>query len=89
MYSYIRKVVKVMSTLKKAYITITSNNKIDSLDLYAKVKRYGMNVLDLETRIFVYGKIDVREPIIEYVLKICYDYGTCRVDLDDAPTPSK
>lgn len=77
-----------MSSFKKVYITITNGEKIDSLDLYAKVKRYGMNVLDLETRIFVYGKIDIREPIIEYILKICYDYGTCRVDLDDVPKPS-
>lgn len=78
-----------MSSFKKVYITITNGGKIDSLELYSKVKRYEMNVLDLETRVFVYGKIDIREPIIEYILKICYDYGTCRVDLDDAPEPSK
>lgn len=78
-----------MSTLKRVYITIIGN--IDSLALYAEVKRYQMNVLDLEDRCYVYGKIDVREPIIEYILKICYRYGSCRVDLEDVDTknPSK
>ena len=77
-----------MSTSKKVYITITGDN-IDSRALYAEVKRYQMNVLDLETRVFVYGIVDIREPIIEYILKICYNYGSCRVDLDDINKPSK
>ena len=80
--------VNIMSTSKQMYITITGA-KIDSRALYAEVKRYQMNVLDLETRVFVYGTVDIREPIIEYVLKICYKYGSCRVDLDDINKPSK
>ena len=73
--------------IKRVYITIKGN--IDSLALYAEVKRYQMNVLDLEDRCYVYGTIDIREPLIEYILKICYKYGQPIVDLESAKNPSK
>ena len=65
---------------KRVYITIKGN--IDSLALYSEVKHYQMNVLDLEDRCYVYGTIDTREPLIEYILKICYKYGQPIVDLE-------
>lgn len=73
--------------IKRVYITIKGN--IDSLALYAEVKRYQMNVLDLEDRCYVYGTIDIREPLIEYILKICYKYGQPIVDLESTKNPSK
>ena len=73
--------------IKRVYITIKGN--IDSLALYAEVKRYQMNVLDLEDRCYVYGSIDIREPLIEYILKICYKYGQPIVDLESTKNPSK
>lgn len=73
--------------IKRVYITIKGN--IDTLALYAEVKRYQMNVLDLEDRCYVYGTIDIREPLIEYILKICYKYGQPIVDLESTKNPSK
>lgn len=72
---------------KRVYITIKGN--IDSLALYYELKPYQMNVLDLEDRCYVYGTIDAREPLIEYILKICYKYGQPIVDLESTKNPSK
>lgn len=74
-------------TTRRLYITIKGN--IDSFALYAEVKRYQMCVLDLEDRCYVYGTVDIREPIIEYILKICYKYGKPIVDLESTKNPSK
>ena len=73
--------------IKRLYITIKGN--IDSFSLYEEVKRYQMCVLNLENRSYVYGTVDIREPIIEYILKICYKYGQPIVDLESTKNPSR
>ena len=60
---------------KNVFITIPGN--IDSESLYKELKSYNMNVTNLITRTYVYGKVNLAEPFIEYILQICYKYGPC------------
>lgn len=68
-----------MATKYAVFITI--EGAIDSEALYKRLKGYKMNVTNLITRTYVYGTLDMTEPIIEYVLQICYEYGPIKVEV--------
>lgn len=70
-----------MSTLKNIFITIPG--KIDSKSLYKELKNYKMNVTDLISRVYVYGVIDLAEPMVEYIIQICYKYGPVKIEITD------
>lgn len=62
-----------MTTKMNVFITLPGGT--DSRALYEELKAYKVNVTDLEKKVFVYTTVDIREPIIEYVLQACYKYG--------------
>lgn len=68
-----------METRKNIFITVYG--EIDSQELYEKVRNYHMNVTNLGTRVYVYGTVNLTEPLVEYILQICYSYGNCDVKL--------
>lgn len=72
-----------MTTKKDIFITIPGS--IDSEQLYQELKNYSMNVTNLVTRTYVYGTVDLADPLIEYIIQICYKYGNIQVDLVDIP----
>lgn len=59
----------------KFNVFITLYGEIDSNSLYAEIKNFNANVTDLIVKTIVYLTIDVREPIIEYILQKCYKYS--------------
>lgn len=74
-------------------VSITMPGKINSKALYEEVKQFNFNVTDLEVKTFVHGRIDLRDPTIEFVLQACYKYsvnGEVRVSatkVSEAPPP--
>lgn len=64
----------------KMKIVITIKGAIDSIKLYKELSPYSFNVTDMLDKTLVYATIDIRESIIEEVLKICNLYGECDVE---------
>lgn len=81
-----------MTTKMDVFITIPG--EVNSAALYKEVGGLRFNVTDLGTKTYVHGRIDTREPIIEFVLQSCYKYsptGTIEVSaksvVEDQKTP--
>lgn len=64
----------------KMNVIITIKGEIDSVKLYKELSFYNLNVTDMLDKTFVYATIDIREPVIEEILKICNLYGECDVE---------
>lgn len=64
----------------KMTVFITVKGKINSLELYERIKDYGANVTDLIDKTYVYAIIDIKEDAIEHILTICDEYGECDVE---------
>lgn len=71
-----------MATSYKMTVFITIPGKVDSEALYNELKMYKVNVTDLEVKTLVYTTIDIREPIIEYIIQACYKYGGSEIKVD-------
>lgn len=56
------------------YFEKTLTDCRDSRELYNELKRYGLNVTDMGSEVFVYGDID--ESDYEKILRICISYGS-------------
>lgn len=69
-----------MTTKMNVFIKIPG--RIDSKKLYDGIKCYHANVTDLGVKTLVYVTIDVREPVIEYILQTCYKYGGADIKVD-------
>ena len=75
-----------MQMLMDVFITLPG--KINSQALYNEVKAFKFNVTDLEVKTFVYGRIDIREPIVEFVLQACYKYSiNCEIRVSATRVP--
>ena len=64
----------------KMSIFIVVNNCVDSRELYEELRPYKLNVVDIGSKALVHAVIDLREPDIESIVKICKEYGECEID---------
>ena len=55
------------------YINAEFPADIESFALYEMVKDYKLNVLDLKTKIYLYGEVPAR--IMPYILTICSKFS--------------
>ena len=64
----------------KMSVMIVVKDCIESRELYHELERYKLNVMDMGDKTLVYAMIDIREPNIEEIIKICNRYGSCEVE---------
>ena len=55
------------------YIYVEFPGNIDSLELYKIVECYKLNVTDVISSVYMYGKIT--EKILPYLLNVCYKFS--------------
>lgn len=62
--------------------------RVNSRELYERLKPYNVSVTDLGNKVYVYTRIQLREADLKKVLEICNEYGDCYVDAQMAKAPS-
>ena len=61
-------------------VSIVVNGCIESKELFEELKVYKLNVIDVGNKALVYAIVDIRDPDIEGIIKICSKYGDCDVE---------
>ena len=60
-------------------LLIKIDGKINSLDLWEHIKRYEVNLTDLEDFAYVYGKTNFNDAMA--IIRICALYGNLHIEL--------
>lgn len=55
------------------WFSSTTTEKIDSRELYDSLERFGINVTDIGTIVYVYGDIELKN--VPCVIEICMKHG--------------
>lgn len=64
----------------KMSISIVVKNCTGSKELYEDLKPYKLNIIDIGSRALVHATIDIREPDVEDIIRICKKYGDCEIE---------
>ena len=67
-----------MQTKMNVYVTVKP--RVESRELYERLRPYDANVTDVGDKVYVYTEIDIREDAVEHIIAICKEYGDCSVD---------
>lgn len=59
--------------MPRIILLIKITGKINSLDLWEHIKRYGVNLTDLEEFVYVMGETDIDDAL--KIIRICNIYG--------------
>ena len=66
-----------MNTKMSVHIVVTPREKNE--ELYDRLTKFDVDVMNLGGKIHVSTEIDIREDVIEKILTICHEYGGCEV----------
>lgn len=62
-------------------LLIKITGRINSLDLWEHIKRYGVNLTDLEEFVYVMGETNIDDAL--KIIRICNLYGPLMIELSE------
>ena len=67
-----------MST--KMELNVTIKPKINSYEVFERLRPYGSRVMDLGDQVFITSEIEYDANLIEGILDVCKEYGECTIE---------
>lgn len=67
--------------MPRIILLIKITGKINSLDLWEHIKRYGVNLTDLEEFTYVMGETNINDAL--KIIRICSLYGPLMIELSE------
>lgn len=62
-------------------LLIKITGRINSLDLWEHIKRYGVNLTDLEEFVYIMGETNIDDAL--KIIRICNLYGPMMIELSE------
>lgn len=62
-------------------LLIKITGRINSLDLWEHIKRYGVNLTDLEEFVYILGETNIDDAL--KIIRICNLYGPLMIELSE------
>ena len=67
--------------MPRIILLIKITGKINSLDLWEHIKRYGVNLTDLEEFTYIMGETNLNDAL--KIIRICALYGPLMIELSE------
>ena len=65
--------------MPRIILLIKITGRINSLDLWEHIKRYGVNLTDLEEFVYILGETNIEDAL--KIIRICALYGPLMIEL--------